>query len=538
MVYNAILRKAPESIFKIFEQAGNFFSTTIHVLQSAVVKIARNSKVPQNLVLYRGLSMRFPANFYKADQNGCRGYTEWGFMSTTANKEVAIMYSGVREGKSTATVLQIKTSSVNRPACIETFSQYPQEREYLWVPLSYMQPEGAQVLEASVHGVLLTVNVDVSSNGLALTVEDLLEKKKQLHVKGFETLVDELILELREKIADTCEDQKDEAHKVFENIFHGSDVVSANLHLGPNSQQSTRHIDGVADVLSRHKAMSPVNFTNAATFKALNEEMLEVRMFATSKLRLWREGYSTCEFLMRMPLRTCHRLMISKQRRVVDNFPTIEGAVQLCTLKGLVHSTLEELNEIGESRLAQLAAEDASPNALRLLIIAGADVDAADPDGATAIFRAAQYGHTECLTALIAARARVDAINHIGATPLYVATQNGHIECLRLLLDAQAQVNAQVQNGATALHMAATEGKRFCLEALLQARADVNRTDLQLCTPLYLAALNGRETCVKSLLAAGADPSIASDDGSTALDVAREEGYQQCIEALENHLRS
>ena len=35
--------------------------------------------------------------FAREDERGCRGYTEWGFMSTTADKSIAIQYSGVRE---------------------------------------------------------------------------------------------------------------------------------------------------------------------------------------------------------------------------------------------------------------------------------------------------------------------------------------------------------------------------------------------------------------------------------------------------------
>jgi ankyrin repeat protein len=54
-----------------------------------------------------------------------------------------------------------------------------------------------------------------------------------------------------------------------------------------------------------------------------------------------------------------------------------------------------------EARLAQLAADDISPNTLRRLILAKANVDAAGRDGATALFRAAQYGHIECFKVLI-----------------------------------------------------------------------------------------------------------------------------------------
>jgi hypothetical protein len=105
IVYNAILRNAPEELYSVFEKAGNLFSTTIHVLLSAVVKIASNVKIPDGLILYRGLAVQFPEQFHKPDANGCKGFAEWGFMSTTANRDIAVMYSGVRDGKPRATLL-------------------------------------------------------------------------------------------------------------------------------------------------------------------------------------------------------------------------------------------------------------------------------------------------------------------------------------------------------------------------------------------------------------------------------------------------
>jgi hypothetical protein len=68
------------------------FATTIHILVSAVVKLTRAEKLPAGLELYRGLggSMELPEQFYKGDENGCRGYTEWGFLSTSSNKATAV----------------------------------------------------------------------------------------------------------------------------------------------------------------------------------------------------------------------------------------------------------------------------------------------------------------------------------------------------------------------------------------------------------------------------------------------------------------
>ena len=71
------------------------FATTIHILVSAVVKLTRAEKLRAGLELYRGLggSMALPEKFYKGDENGCRGYTEWGFLSTTSNRATAVEVS-------------------------------------------------------------------------------------------------------------------------------------------------------------------------------------------------------------------------------------------------------------------------------------------------------------------------------------------------------------------------------------------------------------------------------------------------------------
>jgi hypothetical protein len=91
-VYNAILRRYPTDVFDKFSAGGNLFATTIHVLVSAVIRLARATRLPSGLELYRGLGgrMELPDSFLRVDANGCRGYAEWGFLSTTSNKAVAV----------------------------------------------------------------------------------------------------------------------------------------------------------------------------------------------------------------------------------------------------------------------------------------------------------------------------------------------------------------------------------------------------------------------------------------------------------------
>jgi hypothetical protein len=125
---NSMLRRHPPELYNAFASGGNKFSTTIHVLNSAVCKLARAVRLPEGKLLFRGLGglVELPDGFFKADERGCSGFAEWGFMSTTSNKEIAVSYSGVKENRPAPTVLVMKSGSVDRGACIKDFSQHPQ----------------------------------------------------------------------------------------------------------------------------------------------------------------------------------------------------------------------------------------------------------------------------------------------------------------------------------------------------------------------------------------------------------------------------
>ena len=134
-VYNVILRRYPAEAYQLFKEGGNTFTTTIFVLVSAVTKVAKCTRIPEGTLLYRGLGglLDLPDHFFNADDNGASGFVDWGFMSTTADRDVALGYSGVKQRRPKAMVMVIEASSVDKGADISLFSQYPGEREFLWV---------------------------------------------------------------------------------------------------------------------------------------------------------------------------------------------------------------------------------------------------------------------------------------------------------------------------------------------------------------------------------------------------------------------
>ena len=118
--------------FSVAKQKANTYVTTLHVINSAIVKLSKLTKVSK---VYRGVSgMRLPASFMEANNLGVRGGIEPAFMSTSLNREVALEYAG---GKDVGLVLEIQQGMVSRGADISFVSQYPHEEEVRSsVPLS------------------------------------------------------------------------------------------------------------------------------------------------------------------------------------------------------------------------------------------------------------------------------------------------------------------------------------------------------------------------------------------------------------------
>ena len=150
--------------------------------------------------------------------------------------------------------------------------------------------------------------------------------------------------------------------------------------------------------------------------------------------------------------------------------------------------------------------------AVRALLKEGADANAAQGDGLSALHLAAQQGHTEITKALLGAGAKVDAKTRIGDyTPLHLASTGAHLTVVRALLAAGADPRSVTTNsGVTPLHMAARalDGE-LVVRALLEKGAPINARELSAGqTPLMFAASFGRTATVRELLSHRADASL------------------------------
>jgi ankyrin repeat protein len=213
------------------------------------------------------------------------------------------------------------------------------------------------------------------------------------------------------------------------------------------------------------------------------------------------------------------------------------------------------------------AAKAGNVEAVRALLEAEADSNAAEPDGTTALHWAVQNGHAELVDLLLRSGAKVAAANRYGVTPLAVActagdaaiverllasgadpngafadgetplmtaSRTGSAETIKALVARGADVHARERRkGQTALMWAAAENNVAAIRALVEAGADVNqRTTGGSFTPYLFAVRAGHIDAARTLVDAGADVNQSLTDGTSALVLAVMNAHYELAAAL------
>jgi ankyrin repeat protein len=145
---------------------------------------------------------------------------------------------------------------------------------------------------------------------------------------------------------------------------------------------------------------------------------------------------------------------------------------------------------------------------LKTYIKYGGNIDNTIVTGSTLLMIAATYGQSEAAEILIDAGAEVNAVNYGGMTALmFSMLRTSNIETVRLLIKAKADVNASftrsTSDGMTSLMLAAGSGQEETVGILIEAGADVNAHDNDGKTAIDRAAENGHSGIVNLLKAAG-----------------------------------
>jgi ankyrin repeat protein len=202
-------------------------------------------------------------------------------------------------------------------------------------------------------------------------------------------------------------------------------------------------------------------------------------------------------------------------------------------------------DELGKTGLHH-AAEVDQVDPARLLIEAGADIEARTSWNATPLDWAATMGSGAVADLLLSRGAK-------GYT-LITAAALGHLEQVKTMVESTSALAGHAPatrlNGPShewppdsairrhdvlshALYSAARNGHHAVVAWLLERGADRNAKGFFGGTALHWAAINGHATTVELLLASGADPSIRDARFDSSVEGwAEEGGHQEVIEIL------
>ncbi|BDI33620.1 hypothetical protein CCAX7_56710 [Capsulimonas corticalis] len=182
------------------------------------------------------------------------------------------------------------------------------------------------------------------------------------------------------------------------------------------------------------------------------------------------------------------------------------------------------------------AAGSSSVSTIALMLERGVPVDSRYAKGMTPLMRAAGQGRDDICRLLLAHGADVNAVDSIGATALHASHK--HSACMRLLLEAGADIQRIQGAGPSLLGISARHGTAECVSLLIEAGVSVNRRSQAEWSPLMRAATFGKTDIVRLLIDAGADLEGVSEideegyGGWTALQIAITKSHANVVQVL------
>ncbi|XP_018018236.1 ankyrin repeat domain-containing protein 16 [Hyalella azteca] len=205
---------------------------------------------------------------------------------------------------------------------------------------------------------------------------------------------------------------------------------------------------------------------------------------------------------------------------------------------------LEQRNTDGKRPLHE-AAQCGNLAAVKILILAGSNVDSLNRAEWTPLMMAASKPSTESLCIvkeLIAAGSNLALLNKDGWSAAHICCRSGSVDVLQLLLlSLEHCCCISSKNGRTALHTAALHGRTDVLEALREHCScclNSNRKDQCGLSPFMDAACGGHVGTARALISLWPDTDVRLTDarGRSALQIASETGQLETVKFLVQEL--
>ncbi|PYI14019.1 ankyrin, partial [Aspergillus violaceofuscus CBS 115571] len=188
-------------------------------------------------------------------------------------------------------------------------------------------------------------------------------------------------------------------------------------------------------------------------------------------------------------------------------------------------------------QLLHIAAAHGHVGAVRLLLSAGADINAlGGDDGQSVLCRACQWGYYNVVQELVQ-HPKLDLDKHgdVRWTPLAAAADQGYVRSVRLLLERGADPNVLGSINWSPLQFAihkAGAGKLGLVKLLVEAGHSVDAPGTFNRTALLRAAYAGHVDIADYLISKGAQATLSDQGNSNGLHLAAERGHAEIIRLL------
>jgi len=181
-----------------------------------------------------------------------------------------------------------------------------------------------------------------------------------------------------------------------------------------------------------------------------------------------------------------------------------------------------------------LAAQKGTPEAIKILIKHGADLEIKDSmGGRTALMWAVSSNKLDAAQTLVEAGADIECVANDGSNPLLSCARGGFTSIARFLIHEGAKLDVRDSCGFTPLMFAASFGKTEIVILLAQKMPSLlDAKDRRGCTPLILAARSGRCDTALALAEVGCNVASTCEHGNNALHHAARNGHTTTLRAL------
>lgn len=180
-----------------------------------------------------------------------------------------------------------------------------------------------------------------------------------------------------------------------------------------------------------------------------------------------------------------------------------------------------------------LASYNREIKTIQFLLEQGADLDATDNNGKTALMLAAWKGNFIAIKLLVEQGANIDAQDNNGNTALMNASWCGHFDTVRYLLEKGANVEAINKKGKTALALAYNKNRSEIINIINEFQMkDIDNKKIEVNKTFLNAAKNGDLELVKSCLSQGANIETQDEHGYTALMTTAHHNHLEVVKLL------